>query len=212
MTTELDSEAAVALKLMGYKVRNFGGTMKVETYEIEEGRVEPQIEAEAIQLIEQMGLKGQRSLVVDGGESEKRIPYREMNKSERVVFEALLPKVDHVETYSAGVIPVRALQVIAHAKEFFDRIDVRHADTTNDALAVGIKGPSYAEKWSILARWGDNLLAPEKLREEAREVIRVDFSNKLKQCSEKCKEMIHNLDGLVSQRLSGETVSLPTIY
>jgi hypothetical protein len=212
MTEEHDTGAALALKLMGYKVRNFGGTMKVETYEIEEPKAEPQIEAEAIQLIEKMGLSGQRSLVVDTGTAEKRLPYREASKSERVIFEAIFPKCENVETYALGVIPVRALQVLAHGKELFDKVNVRYSESGSETMIVGVNGPSYSEKWFPLARWGGSLRTSENFRAEAREIIKADFQKKLKECAEKCKVMLSTLDDLVESRLSGETISLPTAY
>lgn len=207
-----DKNAATALKLMGYRVRNFGGAMKVETYEIEEPKAEPQVETEAVELIEKLGLTGQKSLVVDTGAGEKRIPYREASKAERAIFGAVFPKCESVEAYAQGIIPVRALQVLAHGKELFDKVTVRYAETGSEAMIVGVDGPSYQEKWFPLARWGNSLRPIEKLREEAREITKAEFEKKLGICVDKCKDMILGVDDLVSRHLSGDTVSLPTVY
>lgn len=212
VSAEIDKNTATALKLMGYRVINFGGAMKIETYEIEEPKAEPQMEAEAVELIEKLGLAGQKSLVVDTGTEEKRIPYREASAAERVIFEAVFPRCEKVEAYSKGIIPVRALQVLAHGRELFDNVNVRYSETGAEAMLVGVDGPSYQEKWFPLARWGNSLRAIEKLREEAREIIKLDFEKKLRACLDKCNTMMQGVDALVSERLTGETISLPTVY
>lgn len=210
---DADKNAATALKLMGYRVRNVGGTMKVETYEIEEMKAEPQMEAEAVELIEKLNLGGQKSLVVDTGSGETRIPYRETTKAERIVFEAVFPKCEKVEAYSAGIIPVRALQVLAHGRELFERVDVRYSEDGQEAMIFGINGRYSTEKWFSLARWSTGALRTfEKLREEAREVIKLDFEKKLRGCLDKCNVMMQGIDGLVSERLLGQEVSLPAVY
>jgi hypothetical protein len=210
--TDADKNAATALKLMGYRVVNVGGAMKVETYEIEEPKAEPQLEAEAVELIDKLNLGGQKTRVVDTGSVAARIPYREATKAERVIFDAVYPKCDNVETYSVGIIPVRVLQVLAHGKDLFDKVNVRYSETTQEAMVIGVDGPSYQEKWFPLARWGVSLRPIEKLREDAREAIQLDFERKLRNCLDKCNMMIKGIDGLVSDRLAGNEVAMPNFY
>lgn len=210
MEPEFDKNAATALRLMGYKVRNFGGTMQVETYEVEEPKAEPQVEAEAIELIEKLGLKGQKSLVVDTG-TEMRLPYREMSKTEKAVFEAIFPEATKVEEYAAGVIPVRVLQVLAHGRELFAEVTVRYGEAGSEAMLFGSDG-KYGGKRYALARWGNNLQPFEKLREAARKIVKAEFETKLKECVGKCNAMIENVDGLTAKHLAGEQVSIPTVY
>lgn len=205
-----DKETAVALKLMGYKSIPFGGNMKVETYEIEEPKAEPQLEAEAIDLIEKLGLEGQKSLVVDTGETERRIPYREVTASEKVIFESVFSKTEDVKKYSEGIIPVRILQVISHGKDLFERVDVRSGES--GALLIGVNGRYSNEKWFPLARWGVELPSMAKLREDARRVIKNNFEKSLLDCIEKCQSMRQSVDSLVERRLSGDAVSIPTVY
>jgi len=140
--------------------------MQVETYECQETAAEP-IEAteEAIGLIESLGLEGQRSLISPADDAPaKRCPYSEMSKEQRRVFEALCPTQVKVEEYSAGPIPLRALQVLAHAQSLgmFDKIQVwdRESSTVVDPVLIGcVKDATYSwtAKWFLLARWGEHL-------------------------------------------------------
>ena len=105
--------------------------MEVETYEIEHPDTDPQIQAEAVELIEKLDLEGQRTLVKGEGEEEKRaIPYHKMDETGRVVFQSLFSQKTEVADYGEGIIPVRVLQMIAHGRELFDHVWVWHPKKT----------------------------------------------------------------------------------
>ena len=59
--------------------------MLVETYEVTEIDAEgtPECEAEASELIEKLGLEGQRKLYRENGNQQTRIPYRKMTAEEK---------------------------------------------------------------------------------------------------------------------------------
>lgn len=138
--------------------------MQVETFEQTEcssiGEEKPHDE-KALKLIDDLGLRGQKELTAHDGIT--RIPYRSMNAIEERVYEILFPQRTEVEEYSASMIPVRVLQVLAHAKalDCYRRIEVWSEESQpTDPLLVGVR-VNPRESWRsdrhILARWGDAL-------------------------------------------------------
>ena len=157
--------------------------MLVETYECEElADAQPEVEAGAVELVKQLGLAGQKSLLCPApagtGETKLRCPYREMMAEERFVFNLLCPEHVAAERYAASPIPLRVLQVLSHAMSlnFFERIEVwaGASQTVKDPVLVGIRQRAPDRTWDkvayILARWGEELdewpaLAAKALRQ-----------------------------------------------
>ena len=156
--------------------------MKVETFECEETRAEhPEVAAEAVALIESLGLKGQASLVkaATDGKAGTRSPYREATAEEVGVYKALCPQVYALRDYARSSIPLRVLQVCAHADslDLFDKIEVwdRESVQVKDPVAVGVKGNEWdSQNYHVylLARWGEELEEFPALRRKAIEVKR----------------------------------------
>jgi hypothetical protein len=140
--------------------------MKVETYECSETAAEP-IEAceEAIRLMEEMELEGQKSLIASKEDGPAaRCPYRAMTAEEEFVFRVLCPATAKLEKYDAGSLPLRVLQIAAHANglDVYDRLEVWYVAKTPepDPVLVGIVGGEYhweVKARHILARWGEEL-------------------------------------------------------
>jgi hypothetical protein len=164
--------------------------MKVETYEvisldeIDGTVVNEVVDEEALLLIDQLNLTGQQSLVkdvvVDDEVVVKRNPYRKMTGEEAAIFNTLLPRHVKLTDYNDGPIPLRVLQVAAHAKELFDELQVYCPSDPRapDPLLVGIMGGrSYADnplsggEIFLLARWGEILEPLDDLRKKARVII-----------------------------------------
>lgn len=162
--------------------------MKVETYEIENSLQSDASamaqDSEAVELIERLGLTGQKRLV--NKETATRNPYRVMTEHERAVFEALMPEKTGLSDYSDDCLPLRVLQVAAHAKDcgLFERIEVWHpaaATYRDDPLLVGrVQVSSYEYKYHLLARWGRELMPFEQLEAMAVKVLRELRVNELK--------------------------------
>lgn len=170
--------------------------MQVETYEIEDASSEASAmanDAAALELIEKLGLTGQSSLL--NKDTVTRVPYRAMERTEMIVYKALCDEDVKLENYSADAIPVRVLQVAAHAKEtgMFNDLRVWYPKEAriDDPVLVGIirtklypNEPQYEsltrDTFYILARWGKTLLSLEKLEETAVKMCRNRRLNQLR--------------------------------
>lgn len=151
--------------------------MKVETYEVEvhEGLAEtaPErcaMEKEAVELCQTLGLTGQLALVSpkpapNEGVVLPRTPYRRTTKEERFVIDALCPASTPLQRYDGEAVPLRVLQVAAHAIQsgLFAEIVVRHRDhaIVKDPWLLGRRQPEGSQSWErhdyLLARWGEAL-------------------------------------------------------
>lgn len=163
--------------------------MLVETFECHETASEP-IEAaeEAVALIESLGLNGQRELLSRRDDHNTRCPYREMTADEKFVYGTLCPTRAKLKDYKRTPIPLRVLQVAAHANSLgiFKELMVLDAGTAveKDPVLVGVipdKQYSWMTTDFILARWGDELEAFVVLLKRAaakvRESWRADLVN-----------------------------------
>eukprot|EP00752_Nemacystus_decipiens_P016736 g14974.t1 len=151
--------------------------MLVETFEINEVANEPaEVSEECAALVEQLGLDGQKEFCQKSEEGvNSRTPYRKMTDDERYVYKMLCPEECKIENYEGGAIPLRVLQVAAHAKScdglgslyVWDRSRV---DIKDPVLIAKIPGKEYSDDCFILARWGEELEPLHVLRERAHEV------------------------------------------
>lgn len=149
--------------------------MQVETFEVYEvdasGKVaEVENAAEVKALIEKLGLEGQQQFVEprQGGTAQV-IPYRKITKEENFVYSVLCPSKVALSRFGESVIPLRVLQVAAHAKEcgLFKELEVWHVDSAaiKDPVLIG-KAGQWSNEIYLLARWGEvlepmSVLAPK---------------------------------------------------
>lgn len=168
--------------------------MQVETFECEETRSERvECTGEALALIEQLGLTGQQSLNSNAG-GETRCPYRKMTKEEMTVYRLLCPAVYSLVSYDSAPIPLRVLQVAAHAKPLFDELIVWAAESADvkDPVLVGIrvKADQYKTRETyILARWAEALDEFPALIRQAKEKVRAKFVAKVASLKREVAEM-----------------------
>lgn len=134
--------------------------MKIETYEVEETDSEIATlaaDGEAMELIDKLNLVGQLELT--NTDTSTRFAYRKMTKLEWLVFKMHCPIETDLSRYRSSVIPVRVLQVAAHANDYIGKllhsIKVWHPeDAKLDPVLVGHTG-AYAGEFFLLARWGE---------------------------------------------------------
>lgn len=187
--------------------------MQVETYEIEEqgAGTEPEVESEAMALAEKLGLEGQLSLIAKPASGERqRFQYPEMTAQEREVYRAVFPATTDIKNYSGGIIPVRVLQVAAHALEFCDKVQVWHKHHHDpDPMLVGLIGKDYSpSKLFRLARWGDGLKDFSELLKEATEITREKLKGDLEGAIQEAQSKLASLDSIVAKKMRGENVFL----
>jgi len=154
-------------------------TYQVETFEIEDathGEASQMAhDAEAAELIEKLGLSGQKSL--QNPETLTRCPYPVAEADDLVVYRALNPESCKPEEYSLDCFPVRVMQVLAHAKElnFFTSFAIWYPKSArvDDPVLVGFRAwKRPGQSWDttdtyILARWGKMLRPLAELRQMA---------------------------------------------
>lgn len=176
--------------------------MQVETFEVTEidSEGQPECEAEALALIEQLGLAGQKKLVSksDAGDAV-RCPYRKMTLDERHVYNAICPKVTKLKDFADSPIPVRVLQVASHAKDIFDEIFVWSATDADikDPVLVGRNSPtSYSHEYFILARWGEVLEPFDKLLKMAADMCRAKRKTALQKALSECQAKLSVCDSM----------------
>lgn len=190
--------------------------MQVETYEVTEetteGRPKAEVDAVSLQLIEDLGLDGQRQLLVGSDDEDvgtQLIPYRRMTEQEVVVYQECFKDRGAVEAYSAGPIPVRILQVIAHAKTLFEDIEVWGPRVHDpDPLLVGRRTPErgYGTEYYLLARWGEALVPFEDLLARARRQITERWTRKAREVIANCQRFLDDPSDRVNERLEGRSV------
>lgn len=135
--------------------------MLVETFE-QQVEQHPEACEEASRLIAELGLEGQRTLT-NPDEGDTRCPYRQWHADEMEVYSLLCPSTDKAEDYDADTIPLRVLQVLAHAKSLgiYESFQIIHAanPAVKDPILLGVpSGQQWSRsKWHILARWGAEL-------------------------------------------------------
>lgn len=148
--------------------------MQVETFECTETRTEtPEQSAEALRLIEELGLKGQQPKAE--AVTTSRNPYRLVKSDEQFVYSVLCPDRCKVEDYKDGPIPLEVLKTLAYAKSLgvFAGFEVWAASSKSvkDPVLVGYTNMS---QWGsltggpyLIARWGEELLPLEVLTPDA---------------------------------------------
>jgi len=143
--------------------------MLVETFEYQETADLPvEASAEAIQLIEQLGLTGQQELLTPSTDDkpQRRVPYPQATAEQIFVFRMLCPQEYAIKEYKRTPVPLRVLQIAAHASrlEFFEKLVIWDATSAaeKDPVLVGLVKNARWE-WQrdiyLLARWGDELEA-----------------------------------------------------
>ena len=153
--------------------------MQVETFEVCEvdakGKVvEIENAEEVAAFVEKLGLDAQKKFIgpdSEEGEKPALVPYRKMTHDEAFVYSNLCPERCKLERFGESLIPLRVLQVAAHAKGcgLFDELWVWHAANADvkDPVLVGIKGSEWNGERYILARWGEVLDSFESMKAQA---------------------------------------------
>lgn len=192
--------------------------MLVETYEQTEitANITPECDAESIALIESLGLAGQRKLVTSPGDVPQiRSPYRRMTREEEQVYKLLMPKECQLSVYEDGPVPLRVLQVAAHAQGLFKWLMVWCPETgpKDDPLLVGVNGSyMHSGERSILARWGDCLLPFSDLKAKAVALARGKVRDAVAKVVSESQAMAERVDTMSDELVLKHALSEPQFF
>lgn len=128
--------------------------VEVFTQDVESSPVEC---AEAREIIERLGLKGQAKTTAA---NSTRLPFRVWNETEALTYQTLCPITTEVSRFDTDTIPLRVLKVLdaASALEVFEGFEVLHATRDKDPVLVGyLPSERYTGRRYLLARWGAEL-------------------------------------------------------
>ena len=162
--------------------------MKVETFEIaqeENNAFNGQIEAEALELIESLELKGQQDFIGKDEETDVKrvIPYRKATAEQREIIKLLFPELTKVDEFREEPIPLRVLQVIAFVRqncsEEMPYIGIHHVKGIDKDPVLVAKKSSWDSDFYLLARWGDALESWSVLAKKAEDVWKKQTQIKL---------------------------------
>ena len=189
--------------------------------------VTSKLDAESVEkvrgVVEQLGLKGQEKFLSE--DAPTTFPYRKMTKEEANVYKLLCPSERKIEEYSDSLIPLRVLQIAAHAKslDFFKELQVWCPESADfvDPVLVGEREEKRKNSWGdstvtelyILARWGAVLEPFAKLQEIAKQKAMTKLRANLAEIKSKMDNAVDSIESTATRYVNGETVNLsPSFY
>ena len=135
--------------------------MDIETYECQEVTATLEQSEEAKTLVESLGLSEQQKFYTPN--EAPVFPYRKLTAQEKMVYHTLLSSYSELSKFGESAVPLRVLQVAAHAAQCFQdkqhKLFVYHspnADVKDPLLTLRV-GSDYSYEEYILARWGEVL-------------------------------------------------------
>lgn len=184
--------------------------MEIETYEaIEPENAEhaPEVESEALELIEELGLEGQRKRITGDGEGAERNPFKRMTVREVRTYEALMGEKTPIMEFDEETIPVRVLHTVKRAWEHFEVIEVWHQTyEVKDPIVVGedAEGDQF-----LIARWGEGLIPFNELYDRAVESLANKYRRDCEAKIADCRSFMQNAEAKARKKLEGDWVSCP---
>lgn len=153
---------------------------QVEIYderELDPNTLKPEADAEAVALIEELGLDAQKH------EDGQRIAYPVPTADQVFIIQVLFPQMTHLKSYDAGSIPLRVLKEIRSykAENPNHRLIVLHSTPAQvkDPFLMAYCGSYEWEatqkgiipKLRMIARWGDALEPWPELMNKAKTIM-----------------------------------------
>ncbi len=147
----------------------------------------------------------------DDGAVIVRNPYRRMTVEEFRVYDQLFASKTEVSRYGAASIPLRVLQVAAHATtvQEFNKLEVWHPTSSSldrDPVLVAIASDpdhSWLEEQWILARWGETLVPFEELKERAVRMLATEARATAERLKAFASGVLETLESTVPAYLGG---------
>ncbi len=175
------------------------------------------------QTVEKLGLEGQTKFL--NQEAKGTFPYRKITKEESNIYSILCSSRTELKSYGDSLIPLRVLQIAAHADStgFFKTLYVLHPENgdMSDPILLGVHEEVRQESWGkntitelyILARWGTVLEPLSKLRELAKQKAIDKIRTNLGEIKQKLDGALNSIESTATRYVNGELVNLsPSFY
>ena len=185
--------------------------MKIQEYACETAPQSVEFTDEAIALIEKLGATGQEGYYKP---NESPIPYRKMSKLEYAVYKACLPVRDNIDKFNAGPIPLRVLQIGAHATSMLEgTLVIWHAGVgKDDPLLTLRQGNEWNGEYYLLARWADELEEFSVLIERAADELTIKARSELAKMKSEIDGWGGSLRDHVLSRLREGKTDMPSAH
>lgn len=190
--------------------------MNIETYELEEIKGEMgnlAADAEACELVNKLGLDGQKELI--DTDTSTRFPYPVMSQAEYMTLRTLFPETTHYTKYKNGIIPLRVLQVIAFCKDHpaISNLVIWHTKSAKaDPVLVGEKKDGGSTIYYLIARWGDALESFERMEAKAKAAFKKKYFQALSGILSECKIALENVENKANEKFNKGHEQMPWLY
>jgi len=162
-------------------------------------------------MVEELGLVKQATLTEDTP-TDSPIPFYAMKRTQYEILSIVTPMHTEYKDFDFETIPLEALKMIKLAQDYFEKIEIWYDSSPDpDPVVVGILRP---DKWSfsekkifMIARWGDEFVNWDKLKDSAFKRLKEMKLTKLRDKAARIEIQIRGIDREVSKQLSGEYIS-----
>jgi len=185
--------------------------MKIQEYGCETAPQSVEFTEEALELIEKLGAAGQGTFY----KHDRAVcPYRKMSKIEFAVYRTCLPVREPIDKFSAGPIPLRVLQVGAHATSLLDgTLVIWHAGVgKDDPLLTLRQGSEWNGEYYLLARWAEELEEFSVLLDRAIDELTVRTKSELSRIQSEIDGWTKNTRDLIASRLRDGKIDMPATH
>lgn len=187
-----------------------GGNMKIEEYAVETCPQSEEFTDEAKALVEKLGASEQHRFY----DRAQPAAYRKMTPLEYAVYKVVLPERQEIKDFKACPIPLRVLQIGAHAQECLSgTLVVWHAgEGKDDPLLTLRDGHSYNGTYYLLARWATELEEFSVLLEQAVKKLTAKTRTELAAGKMQLDSWIATLEDQVRTRLMEGKTDTPSVH
>ncbi len=184
--------------------------MEIETFECET-IPSADFTDEAVALAAKLGATGQEAFY----QQDKPVqPYRLMTPEEFAIYKLAFPIREEIAKYKAGPIPLRVLQVGAHAKDLIEgTLVIWHQGAgKDDPLLTMRQGSEWGGSYYLLARWGEALEEFAVIRTRAAQKFALSCKMKLLACQQEIQTAMDQIESRAELALLNGKTDEPCFY
>lgn len=185
--------------------------MKIQEYTCETLPQSEEFTDEALALLEKLGAENQSKFYKQDGNV---FPYRKMSPFEHAVYKLVLPVREPIAKFKACPIPLRVLQIGAHASELMagELVIWHQGEGKDDPLLTLREGNEYSGSYYLLARWAEVLEEFSVLVTQAIAINTEKVRAELLAKKAELQSWIDNCDAMVAARLRDGKVDSPSVH